>query len=85
MIPPPPPRQFYLTGRYRLRPDGDRVVLQLQERTRPLNPCAALDRWRDATPQDVMSMVGLQIEPTSLRIGGALESPPSNGSGAATK
>lgn len=60
--------RYYLTGKYRLKPDGNRVILQLEEATRPMQMPDS--RWRDATPQDVMSMVGLQIEPASLRIGG---------------
>lgn len=63
----PNPAQYYLTGKYRLIPDGNRVVLQLEEATRPMQMPDS--RWRDATPQDVMSMVGLQIEPGTLRIG----------------
>ena len=60
------PARFYLTGRYRLRPDGERVVLQLHESTRPMQ--APQDRWRDATPQDVMALVSVQIEPAVMRV-----------------
>lgn len=58
--------RYYLTGRYRLRPDGDRVVLQLHEETRPMEMDA--ERWRDATPQDVMGMINVQIEPATLAV-----------------
>ena len=60
--------RYYVTGRYRLRPDGDRVILQIHEATRPMQ--MPDERWRDATPQDVIGMVGVQIEPTSLLVGG---------------
>ncbi len=58
--------RFYLTGRYRLSPRGDLVVLQLEERTK--YPQAPQCRWRDATPQDVMAMVHVDMAPTKLRL-----------------
>ncbi|PJI56018.1 hypothetical protein CTI14_00355 [Methylobacterium radiotolerans] len=58
--------RFYLTGRYRLSPRGDLVVLQVQERTK--YPQAPQDRWRDATPQDVMSVVNVDVMSSVLRL-----------------
>lgn len=60
---------FHLTGRYRLSPRGNVVVLQLEEATRPMQ--RPQKRWRDATPQDVMAMVSVDMTPTVLRLGAA--------------
>lgn len=62
----PLPRTFYLTGRYRLRPAGELVVLQIEEATK--YPSAPTKRWRDATPQDVMSMVSLDLTPARIAV-----------------
>lgn len=59
--------RFYLTGRYRLSPRGEQVVLQIEERTKP--PSMPQSRWRDATPQDVMAMVHVDLAPNTLRLG----------------
>lgn len=64
----PMPR-FYLTGRYRLAPRGDLVVLQIEEATKPMQ--APQKRWRDAAPQDVMSMVSVEMMSSVLRVDAA--------------
>ena len=56
------------TGKHRLRPDGDRVVLQVEETGifghRQQWPSS---RWRDATPQDLADLVAVEITGTSIR------------------
>lgn len=64
-----PEVRLYLTGRYRLRPAGEVVVLQAEEATK--YPQAPYRRWRDVSPQDVMSMVAVEMAPISLKIGTA--------------
>ncbi|WP_018261342.1 hypothetical protein [Methylobacterium sp. WSM2598] len=58
---------FHVTGRYRLRPEGARVILQLEERTSAPHPDPV--RWRDATPQDVMNLIAVDVSPTTLKVG----------------
>ncbi len=57
---------FHLTGRYRLSPRGALAVLQVEEATRPMD--RPQRRWRDAAPQDVMSMVDVEMMSSVLRL-----------------
>lgn len=52
-------RHYYPTGRHRLRPHGQLVVLQIEETMK--YPAMPVKRWRDASPQDVMEMVGIAL------------------------
>ena len=57
---------FHPTGEYRLRPEGDRIVLQLREATRPMSRPAS--RWRDATPQDVFRLVRVGVSADAVKV-----------------
>ncbi|WP_336490740.1 hypothetical protein [Methylobacterium nigriterrae] len=59
-------RRNHLTGRYQLRPDGDRVVQQLDRAIKPMS--TSDQRLRNATPQDVMNLVDAQLEPTKILV-----------------
>lgn len=63
-----PPRVYKPTGRHRLASHGDLVVLQIEEKTS--YPAMPDVRWRNAAPQDVMSMVNVKMMSSVLRAGG---------------
>jgi hypothetical protein len=55
------------TGRYRLRPDKDKVVLQVEEEGifGPRQRFSSV-RWRDATPEDMADLVQVEIKPVTV-------------------
>lgn len=57
------------TGRYRLRPDGNKVVLQVEE-SGIFGPQQRYSstRWRDAAPIDLADLVHVEIKPQTLTI-----------------
>lgn len=66
---PYPEPTFHPTGKWRMSPRGNQVVLQIEETTRPM--ALHRQRWRDATPQDLASLVQVQITPAQLRVSAA--------------
>lgn len=67
MRPPPPPLKWISTGRYRLAPNGEFVMLMMEEK-RPY-PNAPELRWRPAAPADAMALVGVEITAGTVAIG----------------
>lgn len=62
------PRVYKPTGRHRLAPHGDLVVLQIEEASG--YPHLPDTRWRNAAPQDVMSMVNVTMMSSVLKASG---------------
>ncbi|GLK78026.1 hypothetical protein GCM10008171_32800 [Methylopila jiangsuensis] len=57
----------YKTGRYRLRPDGSRVVLQVEEAGMfHWQQRFASTRWRDATPADLIEAASFDLRPAAV-------------------
>jgi hypothetical protein len=55
------------TGRYRFRPHGEKVVLQIEEEgIFGVRQRYRSTRWRDATPQDLIDLV--QVAFTAERV-----------------